>query len=549
MPFAELSRPPPTTPRLTSRLLHSLNNTSSAQLQESAVGKYDASLFSSEFSSETMSFDSDAHFVLRHEGVSVAYRRSSVYSLDSESSCMDSAFQETDTDSIATEVSTGSVTNRDSVATELDSPPPSPVLLSPPPRSPVSPHQYRVIVTPMATPQGPRPMLNTYGVKPLSQSPPILAHSSPMDVFSKPPSKVVKAVDSFVSNSARELSFREGDFFYVVDDSHPKYFEVVNPLTKTRGNVPRNYFEVLERVASKVCMPLARSPQPATITQAVRRPLKQLPVRPALIETQADYARPPRSSSDYHPPPRTASRVANHLSPVTPAVKNNISPTSPSPAINRIHISTHFQPSKDIRYHYTLHYFNESHFRTLHRTHDDLWALHVSLLTHFPLESGRKDSARVLPFLPRPLNARDVSKVMAANLQPRMEAYLQRLLRCPASVTGCASFVKFFSIKAGSVDREGGAEPVESGSVGIGGGVPMNADVRVVHGKASPKALNVPSSISFDALLDAVDDKLGMRVAGLDFEDETGQRIPLFGDEDLALLLHTNFDHLLFYTI
>ena len=61
-----------------------------------------------------------------------------------------------------------------------------------------------------------------------------------------PPTKVIKAVQSFRSTAPQELSFTKGDFFHVVrevDRGSQQYFEAHNPMTGSRGLVPRDLFE------------------------------------------------------------------------------------------------------------------------------------------------------------------------------------------------------------------------------------------------------------------------------------------------------------------
>ncbi|KAI8830501.1 hypothetical protein BJ741DRAFT_652239 [Chytriomyces cf. hyalinus JEL632] len=67
------------------------------------------------------------------------------------------------------------------------------------------------------------------------------------EVFSKPPSKVVKAMRGYTRQMDLELTFVVGDFFYVVEESHPSHFEVINPLTMAHGFAPRDCFGFVEK--------------------------------------------------------------------------------------------------------------------------------------------------------------------------------------------------------------------------------------------------------------------------------------------------------------
>ncbi|CAE6414028.1 unnamed protein product, partial [Rhizoctonia solani] len=57
-----------------------------------------------------------------------------------------------------------------------------------------------------------------------------------------PPSKVIRALQPYRSNGPQELSFSKGDFFHVFRDMGD-WYEAHNPMTGSRGLVPRSYFE------------------------------------------------------------------------------------------------------------------------------------------------------------------------------------------------------------------------------------------------------------------------------------------------------------------
>jgi len=61
-----------------------------------------------------------------------------------------------------------------------------------------------------------------------------------------PPKKIIKAIHSYTTTNPKELSFKEGDFFFVVQELETSYL-VCNPLEKTQGLVPRNCFDEVEK--------------------------------------------------------------------------------------------------------------------------------------------------------------------------------------------------------------------------------------------------------------------------------------------------------------
>ncbi|WWC58256.1 uncharacterized protein I303_100794 [Kwoniella dejecticola CBS 10117] len=57
-----------------------------------------------------------------------------------------------------------------------------------------------------------------------------------------PPQKVIKALESHRSTNPQELSYNKGDFWYVTGERN-EWFEALNPLTGSRGLVPKADFE------------------------------------------------------------------------------------------------------------------------------------------------------------------------------------------------------------------------------------------------------------------------------------------------------------------
>lgn len=79
----------------------------------------------------------------------------------------------------------------------------------------------------------------SYGSKHLS-----IARSHMSNISS--PEKVIKALYNYRAQSANELSFLEGEFFYVEDEERD-WFKASNPTTGKIGMVPKNYFESFDR--------------------------------------------------------------------------------------------------------------------------------------------------------------------------------------------------------------------------------------------------------------------------------------------------------------
>jgi bud emergence protein 1 len=60
------------------------------------------------------------------------------------------------------------------------------------------------------------------------------------------PNKVIKALYDYNAQNPNELSFKRGDFFFIVKGDD-QYYEAFNPITNSRGVVPVHYFQALEK--------------------------------------------------------------------------------------------------------------------------------------------------------------------------------------------------------------------------------------------------------------------------------------------------------------
>ncbi|CAO3671484.1 unnamed protein product [Rhizopus stolonifer] len=62
------------------------------------------------------------------------------------------------------------------------------------------------------------------------------------------PNKVIKALYDYNASSPHELSFKRGDFFLVTGrEGDEQFYEAFNPMTNSRGTVPVQYFQALEK--------------------------------------------------------------------------------------------------------------------------------------------------------------------------------------------------------------------------------------------------------------------------------------------------------------
>ena len=69
-----------------------------------------------------------------------------------------------------------------------------------------------------------------------------------------PPQKVIRATADYRPQAPQELSFKKGDFFYVIKDVNDQgsWYEAHNPVSGARGLVPRALFEEFNKSSSCV---------------------------------------------------------------------------------------------------------------------------------------------------------------------------------------------------------------------------------------------------------------------------------------------------------
>ncbi|KAE9404439.1 hypothetical protein BT96DRAFT_877605 [Gymnopus androsaceus JB14] len=82
--------------------------------------------------------------------------------------------------------------------------------------------------------------------------------STPLPSVSKPvaavtpPQKVIRATADYRPQAPQELSFKKGDFFYVIRDveDHGSWYEAHNPISGARGLVPKVMFEEFNKTSA-----------------------------------------------------------------------------------------------------------------------------------------------------------------------------------------------------------------------------------------------------------------------------------------------------------
>ncbi|KAJ3386564.1 bud emergence protein 1 [Entophlyctis sp. JEL0112] len=376
---------------------------------------------------------------------------------------------------------------------------------------------FKILSNPFSPPSPTSPQMQMG--QPLQRS-----HSQPnVDFLKMPPRKVVKAVSTYlffrflvtriiqsvnhIAENPEELSYKFGDFFYVIRENS-SFYEVSNPLTQVTGLVPKYHFASLEKSA-----------QAFAEMRAVDETRSGLQAQPANLQGDSYLATPSKTSNGSIPMPSRSEfektqnlevptgfasssplRTGNATSPVTFDSKPDFSPpkrgvsrsrerknmsnndlrqtavkspdlslkivTATQPQqqqqdlaqmiclpskIKHLRIQTHLLFPLDNHYYYKIEYVFErpgNVRNTIYRTHEDFWSLQVYLLNSFPHESGRqKGSQRLIPFLPILSVGETNAGEEAARVQKRLECYLRELLHSPLPIINSSAVARFFTLR------------------------------------------------------------------------------------------------------
>ncbi|KAJ3266385.1 bud emergence protein 1 [Borealophlyctis nickersoniae] len=364
-------------------------------------------------------------------------------------------------------------------------------------------------------------------------------------VFNLPPKKVVKSIMDYTAQYAQELSFKKGDFFYVINDDNIAYYEVINPIARVRGLVPTSHFENLDKVANtggdgdrRVTVPSSGydpnsggGPPSPHYTRSAPPQARGMDVPPGAIAPRTH----PLSAGGRRP--SGDSIVGGGISGMNRVASKIVSA-----------IVQHVELRPDGQFWFTVEVKREDESRhVLFRVYDDFWALQVALLSTLPTESGRKSSPRVIPFLPAP--TRDMTPGVAHQRRLALDIYLHELLQLPRPVEDSFPMKRFFMVRKGDIETPINIKfDVSTTLMDLISDYNENAMVKVKLSLGDEMvAWRVPETVTYDELLDDVEAKIGMHVQGLAYKDETGALIELKGDRDLGLLVRTNAQKLIFY--
>ncbi|KAG2196453.1 hypothetical protein INT47_012654 [Mucor saturninus] len=167
---------------------------------------------------------------------------------------------------------------------------------------------------------------------------------------------------------------------------------------------------------------------------------------------------------------------------------------------------------------------------------DDFYDFQINLLQMFPVEAGKEERERILPFMPGPLE--NVTDEITQERQVDLDRYCKDLLKLPGYLAESELVQRqLFGIHEGDIELDYDPRVSHSHqsqqSQGGGGGQQQNQiKIKIVH-KDDMFAMKVPTDCTLDMLRQKVVERIGMQVTMQYKNEATGENEPLEGELDM----------------
>eukprot|EP00833_Pecoramyces_ruminatium_P013129 jgi/Orpsp1_1/1187161/evm.model.d7180000055863.1 len=324
-------------------------------------------------------------------------------------------------------------------------------------------------------------------------------------LFKLLPKKIIKATENYTAqNEATEISYKKGDFFFVVSEDDTYYF-VTNPSTKQSGYVSKYSFEQVDNFTKPI---------------KVKGNFNLSPI----AERDLGNDDKEKDMSDID---KEQSSINDRV--MTACITEDI-------------ISRNSQQKFPIEITKI-----DGTVAVLKRSYNDLCKLHNLLLDFFPEDAGSNDEERILPFLPS-LDA----IFNHPNKSPRqiLNNYLQILTKLPNYIQFSYPFEKFFSLRQDDilssiyvVSQLNFFE--DSRNSRMFNETPSSIKVKIIaedekSGRQEINILRIDPEIEYFDLFDMIEDRFDRTFSNIYYKNENGLKIKIFGDHDLRLFFNSN---------
>jgi len=344
-------------------------------------------------------------------------------------------------------------------------------------------------------------------------------------LFKIPPKKVIKTNQDYKAQYSQEISFKKGDFFYVIDEDD-LYYSIINPAEKISGLVPKIFCDALDKS-------LKRKTQYADYSYNSLNRGKY----------RAEYNNNQRGEYDSYGNKYTIDSRDVPREEVFSAKVVSCGPVENDRFLITIEVS---KPAKNKKI-------------VLKRLYDDFFAMQSILLKLFPKEAGRVERyERIIPFVPPAPN-----KVMTnfnnknhmEKYRTELDYYIRGMSKMPYRIQNSFPVRRFFLLRSSDTESELSLNCYDTSDSYDDGEdfLDLLSDYEDVYLPLKiifdrrPYRLEISDKISFDRLWTKIEDFLDLDIEDIYFKDEEGYEIPLLNDIDLANFIKTRRFHLLLY--
>jgi hypothetical protein len=334
-------------------------------------------------------------------------------------------------------------------------------------------------------------------------------------VFNLAPKKVIKALESYNAQSSAELSFRAGDYYYVIDEKEGRMYEVVNPIEKQRGLVYMDYFEEV-RAHSGAFYPTPTSPvSPISLPRTMPREHKKR------IDTDSMRRMVPMVEQPPTPPLESKARALQYRFQFAD--------------VQRVYVPE--CTIKDSKWVFTLQFQFLENNVVLYRNYGQIWDLHLQIMERYSEEAGYNGYPRIIPFLPSPA-AMDANE--ANERKHHVAYYFERLLLIPSIQI---SDHLFFTLKENDIDPTQRISFDSSDALmDLIDGLEKEPHVRVTLMIGEEPIEWIESQmITYRHLVASIQDRLNFRFENILYKDELNNTIFISSDSIVRNLFQLSF--------
>jgi len=316
-------------------------------------------------------------------------------------------------------------------------------------------------------------------------------------LFKLLPRKIIKAMDNYMAqNETTEISYKKGDFFFVISEDDAYYF-VTNPSTKKSGYVSKYSFEQVDNFTKPI---------------KVKGPFNLSPIAERDLGKEEDE--------------KEQTSINDRI--MTACITEDII-------------------YRNSQYKFTIEITKINGIvAVLKRSYNDICKLHNLLLDFFPEDAGNNEEERILPFLPS-LDA--IFNHPKKSPRQILNCYLQTLTRLPNYIQFSYPFEKFFKLRQedilSSIYVVSQLNFFDNSDNDIYG-TPSTIKVKIIA--EDSKRLNHPDinilridpEIEYFDLFDMIEDRFHKTFSNIYYQIESGSRVKIFGDRDLRLFFNSN---------